>query len=277
VAGINPCPFKAPGRWSGGLHHGLFSVLPPGACSRRVFRICALVLLAGAIQASALGQPAPAQSVVLDRVEAVVNNQPILSSDVDDAIRLSALDTGSEAGTLTRARALDELISRALIRQQMRPEEVVAATPTQPEVEARLNEIRSELPECAKENCGTETGWEAFLAAHGLTEGGVETYLSNRMEILRFIEQRFRQGIRVSPQQVEAYYHDTLLPQYAPGVQPPRLESVSPRIEEILLQQQVNALFDDWLKRLREQGDIEVLDPALETTQATAGAGEAEE
>lgn len=222
-------------------------------------------------------QSVPAQSVVLDRVVAVVNNQPILSSDVDDALRLSVLDTGSEAGTLTRARALDELISRDLIRQQMRREEIVAATPTQAEVDARLSEIRAQLPQCEKANCATLTGWEAFLAARGLTEERVESYMRNRMEILRFIEQRFRQGNRVSPQQVETYYRDTLLPQYAPGVQPPKLEAVAARIEEILLQQQVNALFDDWLKNLREQGDIEVLDPALESARAGAAAGGAEE
>jgi peptidyl-prolyl cis-trans isomerase SurA len=244
--------------------------------ARRMRLYLKIVVLAVALAAPLSGQ-SPTQSMVLDSVVAVVNNQPILASDVDDAIRLSVLDAGSEAGTLTRARALDELISRVLIRQQMRREEIVAATPTRAEVDVRLSEVRSELPECEKENCGTQKGWEAFLAAHDLTPERVELYMRNRMEILRFIEQRFRQGIRVSPQQVETYYRDTLLPQYAPGVQPPKLESVTPRIEEILLQQQVNALFDDWLRNLREQGDIEVLDPSLETIQAGAGAGEAEE
>jgi hypothetical protein len=41
------------------------------------------------------------------------------------------------------------------------------------------------------------------------------------------------------------------------------LEKVSPRIEEILLQQRVNLLFEDWLKNLRKQGDVEVLDATL--------------
>ncbi len=34
----------------------------------------------------------------------------------------------------------------------------------------------------------------------------------------------------------------------------------------------MNVLFDDWLKNLRKQGDIEVLDPALETPETTGGA-----
>ena len=92
-----------------------------------------------------------------------------------------------------------------------------------------------------------------------LTPERVEAYLRYRLEILRFIEQRFRQGIQISPQQIETYYHDTLLPQYAPGETIPPLEQVAPRIQEILLQQQVNVLFDNWLTNLRQQGDVEVL------------------
>ena len=48
------------------------------------------------------------------------------------------------------------------------------------------------------------------------------------------------------------------------------MQRVSPRIEEILLQQQVNLLFDEWLTNLRKQGDVEVLDPALESAEAPA-------
>ncbi len=93
------------------------------------------------------------------------------------------------------------------------------------------------------------------------------------MQILRFIEQRFKQGIRISPEQIESYYRDTLLPQYAAGEAIPPLEEVSTRIEEILLQQQVNALFDDWLSNLRKQGEIEVLDPALESPEPPSDQG----
>ena len=43
----------------------------------------------------------------------------------------------------------------------------------------------------------------------------------------------------------------------------PPLDSVSSRIEEILLQQHVNVLLQDWLKSLRDQGNVIILDPAL--------------
>lgn len=218
---------------------------------------------------------APTPSVVLDRVVAVVNNHAILASDVDDEIHLAILDPGRAGlGVLTPQRALEQLISRALIQQQIREEDAQAATPPQAEVDARLVEIRKEIPACVRENCASDSGWKVFLATHHLTPERVQTYLRYRIQILRFIEQRFRQGIRISQQEIETYYHETLSPQYAPGEAVPKFEAVAPRIEEILLQRQVNALFDDWLKKLRAQGEVEVLDPALESPEAPGG-GEA--
>jgi len=166
---------------------------------------------------------------------------------------------------LTPQRALEQLIGRALIQQQIRQEEERAADPSEEMVKKRLNEIRTELPACVRQNCATDDGWKKFLVAHGLTAQRVESYLRYRLQILGFIEMRFRQGIQIPAADTEQYYRETLLPQYAAGEKRPTLESVAPRIEEILLQRQVSILFDDWLKNLRQQGDIEVLDPSLET------------
>ena len=216
----------------------------------------------------------PAHSVVLDHVVAVVNDQTILASDVDDEIRLAVLDPGQAGlGVFTPRRALDQLISRALIQQQIRQEDVQAAEPAQTEVDARLAEIRRELPACIHQNCASDAGWKAFLAMHSLKPERVESYLRYRVQILHFIELRFRQGIQISPDEIEKYYRETLLPEYAPGDEIPALDKVSSRIEEILLERQVNVLFDGWLANLRKQGDVEVLDPAFEAPAAQAGPG----
>jgi hypothetical protein len=212
----------------------------------------------------------PAGAVALDSVVAVVNNRTILASDVENEVLLAVLDPGRGGlGVLSPQRALDQLISRALIQQQIRQEDAQATEPLQTEVDARLTEIRQQLPACVRLNCATDQGWNAFLAAHGLTPRQVESYLRNRIQVLRFIEIRFRQGIFISPEEIEAYYRQTLLPQYAPGEAIPPLETVAPRIEEILLERQVNILFDNWLQNLRKQGDVEVLDPRLETPVPT--------
>jgi hypothetical protein len=228
---------------------------------------------------AAQAKPAPDQAassappLVLDRAVAVVNKHVILASDLDDEIRLSVLDPNTVPQVeLTRQQALEQLISRTLIEQQIRQQDVEAIEPSAQEVNARLHEIRAELPICVRQNCASDAGWKAFLAAHGLTAERVEAYLRYRLEILRFIEQRFRQGIQISPQQIETYYHESLVPQYASGETVPPLDQVTPRIQEILLQQQVNELFDNWLTDLRRQGDVEVLDPELAPQPAPAPA-----
>jgi len=261
-------------------------LLPPTPTATASLRLRALVACAAAAllfvaSASAAQDAAPnpdSSAVVLDRVVAVVNNQAILQSDLDEEIKLAVLDPG-EAGrsVLTPRRALEQLIGRALIQQQIRQEDALAADPSQVKVDARLHEIRTELPVCVRQNCATEEGWQKFLASHDLTAHRVETYLRYRLQILGFIEMRFRQGIRIAPQEIEAYYKETLLPQYAAGEKKPSLESVAPRIQEILLQRQVNILFDDWLKNLRRQGDVEVLDPAFETPETKETGGPASE
>lgn len=216
---------------------------------------------------------AQADAVTLDRVIAVVNRQVILQSDLEDEMQLSVLDPSS-GGTVkdTKQQALERLISRTLIQQQIQQENIPTTDPTPAEISARLKEIRTQLPACVRADCASDNGWDAFLAHHELSPARVEKYLRNRLEILSFIELRFRQGVRITPEEVEAYYRETLLPQYPSGQTPPPLQQVSARIEEILLQQRVNALFDSWLSNLRSQGQIQVLDPALERASADDGA-----
>ena len=223
--------------------------------------LCALFLLLATFTTHAQSS----RPVVLDRVVAVVNNQAILDSDIDDEIRLSVLDPARVGmGVLTRARALDQLIGRALIQQQIRQGDLESVQPTQAVVDERLSQIRRQLPSCVRSHCSTPEGWKAFLVLHNLTQERVESYLRYRIEILSFIEERFRQGINIQPDQIETYYTKTLLPQYPKGEAVPPLDQVSARIQEILLEQQVNILFDDWLSNLRKQGNIEVLDPTIQ-------------
>jgi peptidyl-prolyl cis-trans isomerase SurA len=238
------------------------------------------VALLGALVASPLWTSAPLRAqpaeepVVLNQVVAVVNNHAILSSDVDAAMRLSALEPpGGANAKPDRKSALDELISRELIEEQMTPEEKNAAEPTSKTLEERLAQLRQDLPACGRYRCATNQGWDDFLAAKGLTEDEALKYLRLRLSLLSFIENRFRQGIRIPQEEIENYYHETLVPQYGAGQEAPPLASVAPRIEEILLQQQVDQLFSAWLDNLRKQGDVEILDPTLAPESQSAGTG----
>lgn len=238
---------------------------------------CIAVMMAGLFPANAQ-TAAGVNSITLDRVVAVVNRQTILASDLEDEMQLSVLDPSANTKEQeTPQQALERLISRTLIEQQIQQDNLAEVEPTAGEIADRVQEIRTEMPACVRADCKSDAGWKTFLARHDLTTARVEKYIRNRLDILSFIEVRFRQGIRITPEEIETYYSGTLLPQYPAGQTPPPLQQVSSRIEEILLQQRVNALFDTWLANLRKQGQIQVLDPALETTSAGANDGASKE
>jgi peptidyl-prolyl cis-trans isomerase SurA len=247
--------------------HGL-SVVAGG------YRVCGLIL-AMMMAASAWGQsaaPLPPGAVVLDHVVAVINGSVILESDVQEEMRDAVLQPFSIVRTRnTPQRALQRLIDRALILQQMQTAQTV--TPPDPEeVKQRIQQLKGLIPECVQFHCETEAGWQAFLKANGLTENEVEEHWAQRMLILSFIQSRFGSGVRITPAQISDYYNQTLVPQLHSQKAPP-LAAVSSRIEEILLQQRVSSLLLEWLQSLKSEGSVSILDPAYGKV-GTTGAGD---
>jgi peptidyl-prolyl cis-trans isomerase SurA len=236
----------------------------------------AMALLATAAWSGAWAQqttaPMPPGAVVLDHVVAVINGTVILESDVREEMRYAVLQQFIiTPARNTPQRALERLIDRDLILQQMRISQSVTY-PTDEEVKQRLSQLRGLIPECAQYHCETEAGWQAFLKAKGLTEKEVEAHWRQRMAILSFIESRFGAGIHISPAEIETYYQKTLIPELH-GLKPPPLANVSSRIQEILLQQQVSSLLLEWLQSLKDEGSVSILDPAYGKV-GTTGSGD---
>jgi peptidyl-prolyl cis-trans isomerase SurA len=232
------------------------------------------------VRATATAVPAAAKEdgateQQLDRVIAVVNNQVILASDLDLEIRLIQLLPANDRNGIRRdsspPKALERLTTRALIDQQILQEDPHGLEIAPRDLEASLTELRQDLPACKQRDCNSPAGWSAYLSTLGLTSERVADYWSHRMAVLKFIEERFRSGIRISPEEIQKYYGETLAPQYAKAADVPTLARVSPRIQEILLQQQVTALFNDWLKSLQDQGQVEILDSQLAAAVKQAG------
>lgn len=199
----------------------------------------------------------------LNAVVAVVNQQVVLNSDVDEEMRLVHLLPGGNQQDNSASAALERLITRLLIEQQIRIEDPSQLNPDPKDVEASLIGLRQDLPGCRLTDCMGSAGWATFLAGLDLTPEQVAAYWKNRYAVLGFIEQRFRSGIRISPDEIDEYYRKTLLPQYHNPADAPPLKTVSDRIQEVLLQQHVNGLLEDWVKSLRDQGQVEILDPTL--------------
>ena len=230
--------------------------------------LCAVLgasLLMASLPGSAQEKPQP-----LDSVIAVANNQVILASDLDLEMRVASLLPGNRGTGVTTLEALNRLTTRALIEQQIVQEDPHGLDLDLMSVSANLVDLRQNLPACKRHGCGTDAEWSTYLKTLGLTPERVDIYWGHRMAVLAFIERRFRSGIRVTPEEIETYYKQTLMPQYPKQADVPQLAKVSERIQEVLLQQRVNALLNDWLKSLQAQGEVEILDPALAAASAAA-------
>jgi hypothetical protein len=200
------------------------------------------------------------QGVLLDRLVAVVNGEVILESDVDEERRFEEVQPYRTLTEFTRDKIIERLVDRTLILQQaaLEPEDVVPDK----DLDAQLVTLRKDIPGCKQYHCETDDGWKRYLNDHGFTEEEFRARWRQRMQLLKFIEVRFRSGIKISDDEIKTYYEKTMLPEYAKrSVTPPNLETIRARIEEVLLQQQVGALLDDWLKSLRAQGSVRILTP----------------
>ena len=214
--------------------------------------------------------PAPApepktsvsQGVVVDQVIAVVNDDLILESDIDEERRFEAFQPlRVAAGGFSRTRAIERLIDRALILQQAKLQPDINASNA--EVDAQLQELRKDIPACRTEfHCETDTGWQRCVEAQGFTVAELHERWRQRMAILKFIEIRFKSGIRITPEEIKTYYDGTLRPEYArQKTTVPALDTISARISEILLQERVTSLLDDWLQSLKAQGAVRMMKP----------------
>jgi peptidyl-prolyl cis-trans isomerase SurA len=205
-----------------------------------------------------------AKPVVLDRVVAIINGDVVLESDVQEEMHFAKLEpVGVPSGSDSLRRSARRLINRTLILQQIKEQQQAGVSVSDAEVEKQLDEIRKSLPACKEYDCTTEAGWKAFLSANGLTQQDVFDHWRQRMQILRFIDIRFRAGIRISKQEIADYYQKSILPGYAHAKdKPPSVDTLAPRIQEVLLQQHVNGLLRDWIKTLRQEGSVQILDPA---------------
>ncbi|AXC15188.1 Peptidyl-prolyl cis-trans isomerase [Acidisarcina polymorpha] len=222
------------------------------------------------VEAQSVANPSPPQQglnstpVVLDRVIAVVNGDVLLQSDLQSEEDMAALQPLSvPAGKGFERRVAERLINRVLILQQMQSQGMVKEVSNE-EVEKDLDALKKQIPVCIQYQCQTDAGWAKFLNAHNLTSEEVNERWRQRMQILSFIDTRFRTGVRISKQEIAEYYNKTFVPQFKSQMdKPPPLDAVSDRIAEVLLQQHVTLLLQDWLKSLRDQGSLIILDPSL--------------
>ena len=202
----------------------------------------------------ALVVPSEAGQIV-DRVVANVNGHVVLQSDWEREVAFEALSNARDPDSFTSAErnaALDRLIDRELLREQVRPSQPAPAEQIAARVAEMRNEVRKLYPDCA-----TDGGWRAKLRRYGLTESSLEKRLGDQIQLMKLVEDRLRPSIQIDPQAVETYYNDQLLPDMKrAGSRATPLPEVSGRIKDLLAERKMNELLSVWLASLRSESHI---------------------
>ena len=195
---------------------------------------------------------------ILDRMIATVNGHAILQSDWEGEIHYECFMSGRPLRDLTaedRRTVFERLIDQELLRAQMSSNDFKPAS---------NDEIAKEV-EVLKQGYPHEHGgesWSAALSRYGITEADVVAHAAMEVNSLRLVDARLRPSIQIDAATIENYYKKELLPKIPKGQQP-SLEEASPKIRELLIQQQMNELLSSWLDSLRSQAQIQVIAPDL--------------
>jgi peptidyl-prolyl cis-trans isomerase SurA len=196
---------------------------------------------------------------VLDRIVATVNGAAILESDWDEAVRFECFMEQKPLTSLTPAdlkATLERLIDQTLIQQQMQSAKFAILSPE--ETAEQVQNIHQQAARNLQAKSSILT-WQHALAEYGLTAEDFQIRAAMQVQTLRFIDQRFRPGIRIDHGKVESYYREKLLPELRRnGAEQAPLAEVSPKIEELLVQQTVDEMLTAWLRDLRAQSEVEV-------------------
>jgi peptidyl-prolyl cis-trans isomerase SurA len=204
-------------------------------------------LLLGTVAAAQA--PAAAEAKSVDRVLAVVDDDPILASDVERVAGL-ALDPRrpGEDDRGFRRRVLD-----GLIEQRLRFHEVekfgFSEVPADA-VDVQVAALRSQFPAAG--------AFERRLAALGMNLAALRQLLTRQILVLAYVDERVGPRVFVGLEDIRRYYESVLVPEAAKSAQEaPALEDVRERIRGVLREERLNEEIQRWTAQLRERAVIE--------------------
>lgn len=185
---------------------------------------------------------------LIDRIVAVVDDDPISRSDLERLIALGEIEPapGEDRRRLER-RALERLID-----QRLRFHEVdrhgVTAVPHET-VDAQVAALRERL--------GGEEGLARRLAEAGIDEERLRYRLGRQLRVALYIEARLGPRIFVDLEAIRGYYEGELAAEMARRGEPlPPLEQVSEPIRALLRERQLDREIELWTAELRAKADV---------------------
>ena len=193
------------------------------------------------------------QAEIVDGIAAIVGHYAITRSEIDSQLRLEAMlnRTEPDVSQAARADALDRLVDRRLILQDLTVTPFLAAQPA--EAARVMRDLRAERYLGGRD-------FPATLAHYGLTEAECRAFVEERIAFERYVSFRFKTGLDLEEAAVEAYYRDVYLPrQRARGEPAEPLESILDAISRLLLERRATRLIEERLKELRSLGGVKIL------------------
>jgi hypothetical protein len=196
------------------------------------------------------------QAVIVDRVAVIVGNGVVKDSDIDEDLRVTEF-LNNESPSITpaaRKTAANRLVDQKLIRKEIDAGDYPSTPVT--EAQTLLADLKKRYPD--------EAAYRRALASRRIDDEDVKDRLLWQLTVLRFIDLRFRPAALVTDEEMEAYYnqHQQQLQAANPG-KPATLDALRPQIEDILTEERVNQLLDEWLDRQRKNTKILYLEEAL--------------
>jgi hypothetical protein len=212
---------------------------------RKLARLWAAAVLV-AFAASLVAQE---EAAVIDRILAVVDEDPILDSEVEQVIGLGLVERQEEEEEEEYRRR----ILKGLIDQRLRFHEIdrfgFAELPVD-EVERQFAAFR--------EGFDNEEEFARRLAELALDESALKQLVARQMMVVTYVEERLGARVFVGLDDINAYYEDVLAVEMAARGEPlPPIQEVREEIRIVLRQQRLNDEIDRWTEELRQKADIE--------------------
>jgi len=197
-------------------------------------------------------------AVVLDRIAVIVGKHVIKLSDIERNLRLTEFLNRQplELGPAAKRPAAERLIDQEIIREEI-------ATggyqrPSESEAVDLLDRLRRDR------FAGSDSRLREALARYSLTEDDLREQLLWQLTVLRFIDQRFAPGVRVTDEEVRAYCQQHLSELRSQYPSAGNCEALAPKVKSLLEGERVNQDFNEWLDQARKSQRIQYKQEALQ-------------
>jgi hypothetical protein len=190
-------------------------------------------------------------AVVLDRIAVIAGPHVIKLSDIDRDIRLTDFLNRAplDFSSATKRQAAERLITQHIIRDAIASGNY--RQPPESEATALDQQLRRDR------FGGSEQRLREALQRDGLTESELRDQLLWQITVLQFINQRFRGGVVVTPEEVRDYYDEHWIQLRQQYPKDNSLEALMPKIREGLEGVRINQAFNDWLDQSRKNLKVE--------------------